>query len=160
MPRVRRILHPSDFSRASSAAFGRAMEMAKANRAELLLLHVLAPVAVIPAGGGGISGGYISPTVYEQLETSNRAAAQKQLGALVAKARKAGVKVSSVLLDGMPANQIARAAKSRRADVIVIGTHGRSNSDVVLDLWTFSLRLSLPRFRPWRARRRSPRKLP
>jgi nucleotide-binding universal stress UspA family protein len=159
MPRVRRILHPSDFSRASSAAFGRAMEMAKANRAELLLLHVLAPVAVIPAGGGGISGGYISPTVYEQLETSNRAAAQKQLGALVAKARKAGVKVSSVLLDGMPANQIARAAKSRRADVIVI-THGRSNSDVVLDLWTFSLRLSLPRFRPWRARRRSPRKLP
>jgi nucleotide-binding universal stress UspA family protein len=126
MPRVRRILYASDFSRASSAAFGCAVEMAKTNRAELLLLHVLEPVAVIPAGGGGISGGYISPKVYEQLESATRAAAQKQLGALVAKARKAGVKASRVLLEGMSANQIAQAAKSRRADVIVIGTHGRT----------------------------------
>jgi nucleotide-binding universal stress UspA family protein len=126
MPRVRRILHASDFSRASGAAFGRAVEMAKTNRAELLLLHVLAPVAVIPAGGGGVSGGYISPKVYEELETANRAAAQKQLGVLVAKARRAGVKASRVLLDGMSADQIVRAANSRRADVIVIGTHGRT----------------------------------
>jgi nucleotide-binding universal stress UspA family protein len=120
MPRVRRILHPSDFSRASTAAFRRAVDMAKTNRAELLLLHVLEPVVAIPLEG------YISPKVYQDLEVSGRAAAQKQLGALVAKARKAGVKATSVLLDGFPADQIARAARSRRADVVVIGTHGRT----------------------------------
>jgi nucleotide-binding universal stress UspA family protein len=120
MTRIRRILHPSDFSRASSAAFGRAVDMAKTNRAELLLLHVLGSIVTIP------SEGYISPKVYQDLEASSRAAAQKQLGALVAKARKAGVKAASVLLDGLPADQIARAARSRRADVVVIGTHGRT----------------------------------
>jgi len=33
MSRIRRILHPSDFSRASEAAFTKALEMAKGNRA-------------------------------------------------------------------------------------------------------------------------------
>jgi hypothetical protein len=33
---IRRVLHPSDFSKASSAAFKKAVEMAKADRAELI----------------------------------------------------------------------------------------------------------------------------
>ena len=41
MSRIRRILHPTDFSPASSAAFRRALELARANRAELVLVHVL-----------------------------------------------------------------------------------------------------------------------
>ena len=48
MSRIRRILHRSDFSRASGAAFTKAAEMAKSNHAELLA-HVLAPV--IPMAG-------------------------------------------------------------------------------------------------------------
>jgi nucleotide-binding universal stress UspA family protein len=120
MPRVRRILHPSEFSRASSAAFRRAVDMAKTNRAELLLLHVLGPVVAIPPEG------YISPKVYQDLEVSGRAAAQKQLGALVAKARKA---VSRSPASSSTASQLIRSrgrARSRRADVVVIGTHGRT----------------------------------
>src|SRR5262245_3440117 len=62
MSRIRRILHPSDFSRASGAAFAKAVELAKANRAELLLVHVRSPV-VLMAGGG-----YVSPKVYEDLD--------------------------------------------------------------------------------------------
>jgi nucleotide-binding universal stress UspA family protein len=120
MTRLRRILHPSDFSRASSAAFRRAVEMAKSNRAQLLLLHVLRPVVAIP------SDGYLSPKVYQDLAAASRAAAQKHLGALVAKASKAGVKATGLLLDGVPADRITQAARSRRADVIVIGTHGRT----------------------------------
>ena len=41
MSRIRRVPHPTDFSRTSSAAFRRAVELAKANRAELMLLHVV-----------------------------------------------------------------------------------------------------------------------
>ena len=43
MARIRRILHPSDFLKASGAAFTTAVELAKTNGAELVLLHVLAP---------------------------------------------------------------------------------------------------------------------
>jgi nucleotide-binding universal stress UspA family protein len=120
MSRIRRILHPSDFSRASSAAFAKAVEMAKANRAQLLVLHVLAPI--VPMAGDG----YVSPEVYEEIDASARGSAQRQLSALVAKAKKAGVAAQALLLDGIAHEQIARAARSKRADLIVIGTHGRT----------------------------------
>src|SRR5574341_1662480 len=120
MSRIRRILHPSDFSRASWAAFVKAVEMAKMNRAELLLVHVLAPVIPI------VCDGYVSPKLYEEIETSARAQAQKQINLLVAKAKKAGVRAKGLLMEGVPHEQIARAARSKRADLVVIGTHGRT----------------------------------
>jgi len=120
MSRLRRILHPSDFSRASGAAFARAVAMAKTDRALLLLVHVLAPP--VPIAGEG----YISPKVYDDLEASARKYGQKNLSALQAKARKAGVKAVTLLLDGVAHEQISRAAKSKKADLIVIGTHGRT----------------------------------
>jgi nucleotide-binding universal stress UspA family protein len=120
MSRLRRILHPSDFSRASGAAFNRALTMARADHATLLLVHVLTPT-VLMAGDG-----YMSPRIYEDLEASARSYAQKRLAALRTKARKAGVKAATLLLDGIPHDRIARAAASKKADLIVIGTHGRT----------------------------------
>jgi nucleotide-binding universal stress UspA family protein len=120
MSRIRRILHPSDFSRASGAAFARAVAMAKTNRAELVLTHVLSPV--IPM----VSDGYVSPKIYEEIEASQHAGAQKQLDRLAQKAKAAGVRTRTLLLEGMAAEQITRAARSRRADLVVIGTHGRT----------------------------------
>ena len=121
MARIRRILHPSDFSKASAAAFTKAVELAKTNGAELVLLHVLAPPLPLMAGEG-----YVSPKVYEDLEQSARAYASKELASLVAKAKKAGVRAKAVLRDGVAHEQIVRAARSPRADMIVIGTHGRT----------------------------------
>ena len=120
MKRFRRILHPTDFSRASGAAFARAIAMAKDSRAELLLVHVMTPY--VPVAGEG----YMPPRLWEEMEASTRAYATKRLGALAAKARKAGARVRMLLLEGVPAERIARAAKSQRAELIVIGTHGRT----------------------------------
>jgi nucleotide-binding universal stress UspA family protein len=120
MSRLRRILHPTDFSSASGAAFKRAVTMAKTDRAQLMLAHVMAPP--MPLSGEG----YISPKVYDDLETSARKYGEKRLAALQARARKAGVKAVTLLLDGVAHEQIARAAKRRKADLIVIGTHGRT----------------------------------
>jgi len=120
MTRIRRILHPSDFSSASRAAFARAMEMARANRAELVVAHVL--TLTMPIAGEG----YIPPKVYEEIEASTRAAAKKRLDALVARARKAGVRGKGLILEGIPHERIARAAKAQRADLVVMGTHGRT----------------------------------
>ncbi len=117
---TRRILHPSDFSAASNAAFKKAIEMAKASRAELLIVHVINPI--IPVAGEG----YVSPKMYEDLAASTRAWARKQLDRLLAKARKSGVRAKGVLAEGAAHEQIARMAKTTRADLVVMGTHGRS----------------------------------
>jgi nucleotide-binding universal stress UspA family protein len=119
MRRVRRILHATDFSRASTPALKAAVSMAKANRARLTVVHVMAPPSLALPGEG-----YVSPALYESLESSARAAAQKRLNAVLARARAAGVRASGLLLEGVPHELIARAA--RKADLLVIGTHGRS----------------------------------
>jgi len=115
---TRRILHPSDFSTASQAAFKKAVELAKASRAELTIVHILSPVMPVPGDG------YISPKVYEELVTSSRAWANKQLAKRVARAKAAGVRAKGRLIQGVAHEQIVRAA--RRTDLVVMGTHGRS----------------------------------
>jgi len=117
---MRRILHPSDFSPASSAALRKAIEMAKASRGQLLIAHVLSPV--VPVAGEG----YISPKVYDEIATSSRTWAQRKLVKLLAQVKKAGVRASGTLLEGIAHEQIVRFARSKRVDVIVMGTHGRS----------------------------------
>jgi nucleotide-binding universal stress UspA family protein len=120
MSRLRRILHATDFSPASRAGFARAMSMAKADRAELLLVHVLAPQAAL-AGNG-----YMSPQIYDDLDAAAEKYGQRHLSALEAKARKGGVRSKTLLLHGLADQQIIRAARSAKADLIVIGTHGRT----------------------------------
>lgn len=70
--------------------------------------------------------GYISPKTYEELEASARRGAQRELAKVAAKAQKAKARVKAVLLEGVPYDRIARVARSKRADLIVMGTHGRS----------------------------------
>ncbi len=120
MKGVRRILHPTDFSRASSAAFLKAVALAKESRAQLLLVHVMLPPTPF------IGDGYVSPKTYEELEAAARRSAQRELAKVAARAQKAKARVKAVLLEGVPYDRIARAARSKRADLIVMGTHGRS----------------------------------
>ena len=120
MSRIRRILHSTDFSRASGAAFAKAVDLAKTSKAELLVVHVLA--STVPMVGDG----YVAPEVYEDLVASARAYGKKNLDALVAKAKKAGVRATSVLLEGVAHEQIVRTARRLRADLVVVGTHGRT----------------------------------
>lgn len=84
---IRRILHPSDFSPASRAAFARAVDMAKESAAELVLVHVLPLMPPL------VSQGYVAPRVFGQIERSVRAAGQQPLHALVARARKTGIRL-------------------------------------------------------------------
>lgn len=120
MSGIRRIVHPTDFSKASAPAYKRAVEMAKGNRAELLLVHML--TSAVPM----MADGYVSPQVYEDLANATRAHGEKHLAALVRKAKQAGARVKGLLLEGVPHERIAQAARSRKADLIVMGTHGRT----------------------------------
>ncbi|MBI2217723.1 MAG: universal stress protein [Candidatus Rokubacteria bacterium] len=118
--KARRVLHPSDFSTVSNAAFGKAVEVAKDDGAELLVVHVLAPIGPL------VGDGYVSPRTFEDLERAAHEQAQKRLGALVARAKKAGVRASSMLAEGVPWQEVVRIVKSKRIDLVVMGTHGRS----------------------------------
>jgi nucleotide-binding universal stress UspA family protein len=119
-PVFRHILHPTDFSRASAKAFATALDLARANDAALTIVHVLTPI--VPVAGEA----YVLPETYERIESAARAAAQKQLDRLGRSAQSAGVRAAGALLTGAPHDQIVRAARSRRADVVVLGTHGRT----------------------------------
>ena len=98
---MKRILHPSDFSKASRPAFKKAIEMAKTTRATLDLLHVM---AVVPILGDG----YVSPKAYDQMIASGTRWARQEMERLVKKARAAGVKTTSTIVQGVPAADRSR----------------------------------------------------
>ena len=121
MSQFRRILYASDFSPASRPAFRRAIGRARANRAALTVVHVYS--AIIPVMGDGLA----TAQVYERWMADVRADAQRRLDRLVAHAKKSSdVRVKGLLLEGVPHDRILRAARATRADLIVLGTHGRT----------------------------------
>jgi nucleotide-binding universal stress UspA family protein len=116
-------LHPTDFSPASGPAFRQAIVLAKALRGEVVLVHVLSPV-MLPIMSAEL---YIPPDTYAGLQRTARSVALRHLDRLVARAKQARVRVSRRLIEGTAiADRIVRAARALRADVIVMGTHGRT----------------------------------
>jgi nucleotide-binding universal stress UspA family protein len=117
---ARIILHPTDFSPASRPAFRKALELARKGGRQLLIAHVITPPMLM------VGDGYVSPQVYDEMERTARVAAQKRLDRLAAAARARGVRTSTAVLEGVYHDQITRLARARRAEMIVIGTHGRT----------------------------------
>jgi nucleotide-binding universal stress UspA family protein len=112
------ILHPTDFSPGAEAAFARALETARREHGELILVHVLEEIMPLPRGP------YAAREL--QIRTAVEAAVRNGLGHLRARAKRAGVPASDVLAEGWVPEQIATLAKKRHADLIVMGTHGRT----------------------------------
>jgi nucleotide-binding universal stress UspA family protein len=119
MTAFRRIVHPTDFSRGSAAALRRAVALAKACRAPLVLVHVMTPPSPFV-------GEDSAPSSYAELLAVARRSAKRRLAALLARTRREGVRARSVFAEGLPADEILRAARRARADLIVMGTHGRT----------------------------------
>jgi nucleotide-binding universal stress UspA family protein len=118
MARVRRIVHPTDFSSASLPAFKKAVEVAKENNATLIVVHVL---PILPV----IGDAFIPPATIDEMIRAQSAQAKRSMDRLVKRARAAGVKATGVVLDnGAVPDAIVRFARRQRADLIVMGTHG------------------------------------
>jgi nucleotide-binding universal stress UspA family protein len=67
------------------------------------------------------------PSSYLELEARAKRNAAREMAAMTTTVRKAGIKKGmSKLVTGAPAEQIMRQARRWRADLIVMGTHGRS----------------------------------
>jgi nucleotide-binding universal stress UspA family protein len=117
MKPFRHILLATDFSPSSGAAWKRGLALARACGARILVVHVVPSLAQ-------------AQTVrwaYQEMEAEIRADAQRHLKALVARAGKAGVRAKALLLSGTPAHEaVGRAARGQKADLIIVGTHGRT----------------------------------
>ncbi len=122
----RRVLFGTDFSPASRPAFRRAVALARQSRGRLLIVHV------VPSGMPVGAEGYVTPRMYQEMETAIRKSAQKQLDRLVAQAKKAGVAARGLLLTGAAPEAIALTARKERSDVVIVGTHGRTGLDRLL----------------------------
>jgi nucleotide-binding universal stress UspA family protein len=117
MPRtvgaIRRILLATDLSSASEKAAEEALQLARALRAELLVVSVIDPTTRAPG-----------PHVARM--DRRRAAREVAAQALVVRGRRAGVAVEFLVWEGEPGPAIIEAAEAERADLLVVGTRGRS----------------------------------
>jgi len=117
---IRRILVATDFSSASRPAFRRAVAAAAESGAALWIAHVATPPPPLSADG------FVLPRFYEDITVAIRRDAEKRLRALQKETRKSGVTARSLLLNGAPHEALNRAARRHGADLMVLGTHGRT----------------------------------
>lgn len=120
-----RILLPSDFSDCSAEAARAARRLAGMFGARLTVLHVLdEPAALDPMFRGEVP--------LELLRGRMEQYAREGMEAFVA-AQFGGVEnVETRIASGVPYREILREARETGADLIVIGTHGRTGVEHVI----------------------------
>jgi nucleotide-binding universal stress UspA family protein len=115
-------LVPVDFSKPADIALDHAIQLARENKAGLILLHIIADRATEMAAPEGVS-----PALYVDYEKIVREEANMQMQKLLKK-KKLGPKDCRALFvrRGDPARAIADQAKKLKASMIVMGSHGRT----------------------------------
>jgi nucleotide-binding universal stress UspA family protein len=131
---VQHILCPTDYSECSREAMKRAVDLAARFEARLTVLHVLevAPPSLPPAPLGGAAG---LAGISEDIVCAWRADQAAQLARFVAPHLAAGVPIECTTAEAMGGDrwrQIKATADALPADLIVMGTHGRTGLDRVL----------------------------
>jgi nucleotide-binding universal stress UspA family protein len=122
----RRILVPVDGSSTSARALQEALGLARQQTAELELVYVMEDVLFLE------NEAYIN---YEEVQKSARSAGEKTLAQAQAAVRQAGMTAEQRLLEARGeriASVIIEEARRWPADLIVIGTHGRSGFSRIL----------------------------
>ncbi len=115
---IKRILWPTDFSEPSYAALKTAEELAQHFSAELVVLHVVPPIPVLPTKNS--LEGIFSPSYPLEMESQAREALMK----LVERNISGKTKTEALVLHGNVGAEIVNVAKRENVDVVVIATHG------------------------------------
>ncbi len=116
----KRILVAVDGSPASSKGLREAVRLAKGGQAKLFIVHVVDEFQAFAAMDGASAGVNLVPMLRESgkriLATAGAAAAKQKIKPVL---------LLREMVGGSAANPIVREAKKQRADLIVLGTHGR-----------------------------------
>ena len=119
------ILVAVDFSDSSQNAFQLALNMANKYSARLVLLHVInEPV--------DLRGFYVPHISFEKLEEEIEEGAKKMMESFCRQHLGGFDNYESVIVPGLPYEQIIQQGEQLSADLIVLGTHGRTGLDHVL----------------------------
>lgn len=120
-----KVVHPTDFSDCAGQAQALAVDLVGKLGGEIVLLQVLVET---PLYGEGVLSGSQVQSVYD----AQRRWAEETLEARVADLRQRGIKASGRVQAGIPYEVIVKIAEEELADMIVMGTHGRSGLNRVL----------------------------
>ncbi len=110
------IVLATDLSTASTEATSRAVDLADRLGARLLIVNVLEKHRVSGSGS------------HERVDQS-RAEREAHMVTLVRDARDSGVNAEFLVWEGDPGTSIAAAAEAENADMVVVGTRGRSGAE-------------------------------
>ena len=114
------ILCPVDFSGTSTHALETAIELAKQLNTKIHLLHVYQyPAFSMPEAD-------LATPIDISIQDDYIKRLRKQLDDLCNKYSDSGIAIDSTLAEGVPYVEIVQAAKDINADLIVLGTHGRT----------------------------------
>ena len=122
----KRICCPIDFSDASRAAMEVAADLAKRFGAELVLLHAY------PVPGYTFPDGSVVASPKMMQERADQAERHLEEWRIEAERLVGAPRVSAASAVGEPAAEILEVAKRRGADLVVVGTHGRTGLEHAL----------------------------
>ncbi|MBI3608087.1 MAG: universal stress protein [Nitrospirae bacterium] len=120
---IKRLVLATDFSASSREALEYAIQFALALGAELYLLHVFErPFFVEP----GVSHSVQLRHGVDQWIRELKVEESRKLDALAGELRGRGVTVHPLVKEGIPFVEILKTAEEIPADLVVLGTHGRT----------------------------------
>ena len=122
---IKTILFPTDFSQGARAAMDYALSLAKDYKAKLILLYVVQDISIAE---WYIPSSISAADLVEDMQKS----ASREMEKWAAEAATKAKDVEQLVVRGVPFVEIIRTAKEKSADLIVIGTHGRTGIDHML----------------------------
>ncbi|MCK9418259.1 MAG: universal stress protein [Nitrospirae bacterium] len=120
------IVVATDGSKYSLAAASEAIGLAKQNKSELTVISVVPSELMTPTDID------LTMTHKELIADKEMHEAEKNVKSVKEAAQKEGVAVKAFVMSGRPADAIIEIARDKNADLIVLGSHGRTGLEKLL----------------------------
>ena len=120
MVEIKTILHPTDFSESSKYAMSYAISFAEEFQATLVLLHVIEQIS------SALYFDMLQAPPLTQLMVNIEKQAKQALDEVLPPELRGKLPAEYILRKGVPFVEILRCAGQVKADMIVLGTHGRT----------------------------------
>jgi nucleotide-binding universal stress UspA family protein len=117
---IKTILHPTDFSESSKYAMTYAISFAEEFQAKLVLLHVIEEIS------SALYFDMLQAPPLTQLMVNIEKQARQALDEVLPPELRGKLPAEYVLRKGVPFVEILHCAGEMKADMIVLGTHGRT----------------------------------
>jgi len=116
---MKTILVPVDFSASSAVVCNAARSLGRSINGRLLLLHVVQPPSAVMNEYYAFDGGQLAAAI-----TAGEKFSDQKLAELAQQLRGEGMPTETSRVTGLPVPSIIEAARSAKAEFIVMGSHG------------------------------------